>query len=371
MRIGIDAGRVLHGDGGVASYTQRLVTALVECATGCQIVLYDLDRGANLRQTFETAFGELPDEIGIGSPPGDLSSLDLFHAPGFQMPPQGAPSHVFTLHDLTVLSHPGFHKLDNRVRALASTAQALARGATMLAVSEATRGEAVRLLAMSGEQLEVVPPILDARFSPHDDGGRDSELLRRMGVFKPYALAVASLEPRKNFSRLLEAWEILSEDLRQTHSLVLVVSTGWMQGAVRRRLGKMRRFGEVVLLEHLDAAQLARLYRNARALVFPSLAEGFGLPIAEAMACGAPVVTSNRSSMPEVAGEAAVLVDPEDSSEIANAVSLVLGDEDLRRDLRDRGFENAAKYTAEAVVPRLVEMYRRTADQSRIGLKYG
>ena len=299
----------------------------------------------------------------------ELEGLDLFHAPGYRMPPAGSPSHVFTLHDLTVLSHPEYHKLDNRVRTLASTSRALARGATVLAVSEATRDEAVRLLAMPAEQVEVVPPFLDARFTPHAGQGRDGEVLRRLKVVEPYVLAVASLEPRKNFGRIVDAWELLPRALSETHKLVVVISAEWMQGTIRRKLTRMRRSGSVVLLEDLRVADLAALYRRARMLLFPSLAEGFGLPVAEAMACGTPVVTSNRSSMREVARGAAVLVNPEDTSEIAEAVESVLGDENLRRDLRERGFESAARFTAEIATPRLIEVYGRATARSRIGLK--
>lgn len=371
MRIGIDVGRVLHGDGGVAAYVRRLVTALVEYRRGHEIVLFDLDQRVCDRRRFEDAFGGLSGDVGIGTPAkSHLAALDLFHAPGFRMPPMGSPSHVFTLHDLTVLSHPGYHKLDNRVRSIASTAKAMARGATVLAVSEATREEAVRLLAMPGDQVEVVPPILDAGFTAQADDGCDAELLRRFKITGPYVLAVASLEPRKNFARLLEAWDSLPAGLLATHKLVVVVSAQWLQEKVRRKLARMRRSGSVVLLEELPLPELSALYRRARMLLFPSLAEGFGLPVAEAMACGAPVVTSNCSSMPEVAGGAAVLVDPEDVSDIADAMERVLADQGLRRDLRERGFESADRFSAENLVPRLIEVYGRTATRSRIGLKH-
>ncbi len=371
MRIGIDVGRVLHGDGGVAAYTRRLVTALAKHGGAQEIVLFDLDRGTGDRRVFEAAFGGLRERVDIGAAASnDLQSLDIFHAPGFRMPPIGAPGHIFTLHDLTALSHPHFHKLDNRVRSLTSTSQALARGATILAVSQATRTEAVRLLALPQERIEVVPPILDQHFTAQSNSDFDEERLERIGVEGPYVLAVASLEPRKNFSRLLDAWDVLSDDLKDAHQLVVVASAQWLQGAVRRRLAKLRRSGSVLLLKDVPTPELAALYRGARTLVFPSLAEGFGLPVAEAMACGAPVVTSHRSSMPEVADGAAVLVDPEDASSIADGLERVLADQSLRRDLRERGFESAARFTAEAVVPRLIEVYARSVSRSRVGLKH-
>jgi glycosyltransferase involved in cell wall biosynthesis len=119
--------------------------------------------------------------------------------------------------------------------------------------------------------------------------------------------------------------------------------------------------GSVVKIGHISDDVLAALYRRARVFVFPSLAEGFGLPVAEAMACGSPVVTSGSSSMPEVAGDAAQLVDPEEPDEIAAAIARLLEDRNLRRRLRDRGLERARAFSREAVVPRLFEVYRRAA----------
>ena len=117
----------------------------------------------------------------------------------------------------------------------------------------------------------------------------------------------------------------------------------------------------MVKIGHITDDVLAALYRRANLFVFPSLAEGFGLPVAEAMACGTPVVTSQISSMPEVAGDVALLVDPEDVDEIAAAIARLLGDQSLRRGLRDRGLEQARSFSREALVPRLFEVYRRAA----------
>jgi len=286
--------------------------------------------------------------------------LNLFHAPGFAMPPTGSPRHVFTLHDLTVLSHPHCHSLENRVRTLASVSEALVRGATVLAVSKATREETVRLLALPTESVEVVPPMLNPIFQVAGDRDADAKAAARLGVREPYVLAVASLEPRKNFGRLLDAWSSLGLTTG-AHQLVVVAAEGWRQGRVRRRLERMTGDGSVVKIGHVPNDVLAALYRRANAFVFPSLAEGFGLPVAEAMACGAPVVASRVSSLPEVCGEAGLLVDPENVDEIAAAIARLLGEGALRRRLRDRGLEKARAFAREAVVPRLFEVYRRAA----------
>lgn len=361
MRLGIDAGRALHGRGGVATYTRELVLSLAASPRVEEIVLFDLDRGCTRRDEFERELGSLPAEV-VTAPAirSELEGLNLFHAPGFAMPPFGAPRHVFTLHDLTVLSHPHCHTLDNRVRTLASVSEALARGATVLAVSNATKEETIRLLALPTASVEVVPPVLNPIYRVAGDRQKDAEAAARLGVREPYVLAVASLEPRKNFGRLLDAWNSLGRTTG-AHQLVVVASEGWRQGRVRRRLERMTSDGSVVKVGHVPDNVLASLYRRARLFVFPSLAEGFGLPVAEAMACGVPVVTSALSSMPEVVGDGALMVDPEQSDDIAAAIERLLGDRSLRGVLRDRGLERARAFSREALVPRLFEVYRRAA----------
>ena len=361
MRLGIDAGRALHGRGGVSTYTRELIRALIESPRVEEITLFDLDHGCSKRRVFEREIDALPEKVLVAAAErGTLEGLNLFHAPGFAMPPLGAPRHVFTLHDLTVLSHPHFHTLDNRVRTLASVAEALVRCATIVAVSIATKEEIVRLLGLPPASVEVIPPLLNPVFRVAGDHDADASAAARLGVREPYVLAVASLEPRKNFGRLLDAWNSLGRSTG-AHQLVVVAAEGWRQGRVMRRLERMTGDGSVVKIGHIPESVLAALYRRAKIFVFPSLAEGFGLPVAEAMACGAPVVTSGTSSMPEVAGNAAVLVDPEETDEIAAAIDRLLGDSDLRRQLRDRGLERARSFSRAALVPRLFELYRRAA----------
>ena len=361
MRLGVDAGRALHGRGGVATYTRELIRSLSGSSRVDEVILFDLDQGCSRRDVFRAAIGPLPANVIVASPVrSELEGLNLFHAPGYAMPPAGAPRHVFTLHDLTVLSHPFCHTLDNRVRSLASVSEALVRGATILAVSKATKEEAVRLLALPSPSVEVVPPMLNQIFQVAGDRDADARAAARLGVRQPYVLAVASLEPRKNFGRLLDAWNSLGSETG-AHQLVVVAAEGWRQGRIRRRLERMTGDGSVVKIGHVPDEVLAGLYRRANVFVFPSLAEGFGLPVAEAMACGTPVVTSRISSMPEVAGDAALLVDPEDVGEIADAIARLLNDQNLRRRFRDRGLEQARVFVPEVLIPRLFEVYRRAA----------
>jgi alpha-1,3-rhamnosyl/mannosyltransferase len=362
VRIGIDAGQVLAGRGGVATYARELIKALAAPELDDEIVLYDLEGRMPRRALFEQAAGPLPARVVVGSGSDEeLAGLDVFHAPSFAMPPPGAPRHLFTLHDLTVISHPECHTIGNRVRTLSSVAEALSRGATLLAVSEATRREAERLLAIPPTAMEVLPPFVNPIYSPAGRAQDDLEVARQLGILRPFALVVGSLEPRKNLSRLLDAWLQLPAAMRSAHQLVVVGGEGWKDLGVRRRLRRMVRDGSVVHAGFIAEGSLAALYRQTRAFVFPSIAEGFGLPVAEAMACGAPVLTSDRSSLPEVAGEAALLVDPENTEDVAAAVRTLLEDRDLRQHLREASLERAPRYSRAALLPELLAIYQRAA----------
>jgi alpha-1,3-rhamnosyl/mannosyltransferase len=360
--VGIDAGQVLAGRGGVAAYTRELVKGLAAPELNDEIVLYDLDGRMPRRALFEQALGPLPERMVVGSGTDEeLAGLDLFHAPAFAMPPPGPPRHLFTLHDLTVMSHPECHTVGNRVRTLTSLAEALSRGATLLAVSEATRREAQRLLAIPPAAMEVLPPFVNTVFSPAGHAQDDLEVAHQLGIRRPFALAVGSLEPRKNISRLLDAWLQLPAAVQSAHQLVVVGGEGWKELAVRRRLRLMAREGSVVRTGFIAEGSLAALYRQTRAFVFPSVAEGFGLPVAEAMACGAPVVTSDRSSLPEVAGDATILVDPENTEDLAAALQSLLEDRELRRRLREASLERAPRHSPALLLPKLLAIYRRVA----------
>jgi len=362
VRIGFDVGRALHGTGGVAVYTREVARALAGSGVAHEVVLFDLDGGLLRREVYEGVLDPLPSSVSIArATRAELETLDLFHAPGFAMPSAGAPRHLFSLHDLTVLSHAECHTLDNRVRTLTAISRALSRGAVVIAVSEATRREAVRQLALPREEIEVLPPMLDRVFSADGEAEIDEAVVRRLGIDGDFVLAVGSLEPRKNLGRLLDAWELLPEAILRDHRLVVVAGTGWLQRKLGRRLGRIVRNGGAVLTGRVSGSDLAALYRRARALIYPSLAEGFGLPVAEAMACGTPVVTSDCSSLPEVAGDAALLVDPEDTGAIATAVERILEDTELWSQLRARGLERAHLYSHVALLPRLLALYGRIA----------
>jgi glycosyltransferase involved in cell wall biosynthesis len=220
----------------------------------------------------------------------------------------------------------------------ATIARALRRAGAILCISEATRRDLVARHPGAAGRTAVTPLAADERFGPK--GPDDAAVRARHGLERPFVLAAGTLEPRKNLARLIDAWASLDGT---DHDLVIVGPPGWdFAGLVARA-----RAERVRLPGYVSDEELAALYRLCDAFCYPSLYEGFGLPVLEAMRCGAPVVTSNVSSLPEVAGDAAVLVDPRDVSAIRTALARLLADPDERARLSAAGLRRAADFSWE------------------------
>jgi glycosyltransferase involved in cell wall biosynthesis len=229
----------------------------------------------------------------------------------------------------------------------ATIGRAVRRADRIVCISEATRGDLLTVHPEAAERARVVPLAAGAAF------GADGPRAERE---RPYVLTVGTLEPRKNLELLIDAWASLPESARGDHELLIVGPRGWQEEAILRRAGG--RSGDVRVLGLTPDPELAALYRGCTLFAYPSLYEGFGLPVIEAMACGAPVVTSNASSLPEVAGDAARLVDPHSLDELAAAIAELLGDEGARRELARLGPAQAASYSWERTARETRELLR-------------
>lgn len=286
------------------------------------------------------------------------SRLQLFHGT-VNVVPRGLPCpSVVTIHDLAFLRWPE-QTPARRYRYMArEVASAARRAARVIAVSESTKVDVVELLGVDSDRVVVTPLGVEERFRPLADDDHAS-FLADQGIVRPYILSVGTLEPRKNLPRLLRAFGELSHEI--PHDLVLVGPEGWLTEEIHHALQSPALAGRVRLTGFVDDDELAAWYSLADLFVFPSLYEGFGLPVLEAMACGAPVVTSAVSSLPEVAGEAAVMVDPHDPSAIADGMRRVLTNPALSADLRERGVRRAAAFTWERTAQRTAAVYREAA----------
>lgn len=365
MRIGIDAGSALGDRGGVGWHTYHLLRALVELKEDVELICY-LPPGARSRLPAEMAAWEQPGrlrwvEAGRATLRwrGRLDQLDLYHGPNFKMRTRGKHGGLVTIHDLWLDRHPEYSpKLFGQRASFHRTKRAAWRARRVITVSQHSARDIEELYGISRERIEVIPNGVSDEFRPVGDEPGLADLRARFAIpTERYLLFVGGADPRKNHQTLLRAYARLS-DLLPAHSLVLV-------GDVTHRFGDMRQtartFGieaRTVCTGRLSTRDMRTLYAHADAFIFPSLYEGFGMPVLEAMACGTPVITSSTTSLPEVAGDAALLVDPEDVGALADAIVRVTEDAGLREVLRPAGLERVKLFSWRRAAERTLALYR-------------
>jgi len=282
--------------------------------------------------------------------------VDLFHSPDFVLPPLRHARGLVTIHDLAFLRLP--ECADPGLRAYLSQAvpRSLARASLILADSESTRRDLIELLDVPEERVRVVPAGVEGRFRPIEDEDVLARVRRRYSLCEPFILSLGTLEPRKNFVRLIEAHARLRQSLPSTPPLVIAGGRGWLYEQIYTAARKWGN-GKVRFLGFVPDDDLPALYTLAELFTFPSLYEGFGLPPLEAMACGTPVVCSNRPSLPEIVGDAALMVDAENVEELAAAMRRALEDEALRAELITKGLAQARRFPWEKAAQSLLAAY--------------
>lgn len=286
----------------------------------------------------------------------------VFHAPNFFLPPE-AEGGVVTVHDLSVLKFPEIHPAE-RVRQYEHLFSAsLQRAAHLITPSETMRSEVIADLSWPPERVTAVWNGVGPEFRPRA-ASEVATALRKLGL-EPgrYVLCVSTIEPRKGIDALLDAFEQLPESLRASYPLVLAGDRGWRSEELHQRIGAAQAAGWLRYPGFVPEGALPMLYSGAQLFVYPPAYEGFGLPLAEAMACGVPVVAANRSCLPETAGGAARLVEVDDVSAFAAAIESGIGDEAWRQGAIADGIRVAARYSWDDCVDRTVSVYRSVAPQ--------
>jgi len=372
MRIGIDATWARTVGSGTASYTRGLVRALA-AHTEHEFVLYfqsgDADTNplfalpnVNVERRVVDGWGQLGRTLISLTRACSRDDLDLYHSPGYFLPLWSGPM-VVTFHDANMfLQWDKWWKQGALKAWLALCSQSLlsARVARrVLPVSEAASRDIHRLLRVPYAKLTVLyQGIDDAFFEPLD--GDTGRALRQARGLDDYLLFVSVISPIKNLEGLLHAYLQLE---RPTLKLAVVGREygSYYRQVVRPLITRLGLENRVEVLGTVDDQTLRALYAGARALIYPSFSEGFGLPPLEAMACGTPVVASNRASLPEILGNAALLVDPVDTDGIAAAVDAILSNEDLRQDLVQRGGQRANRFRWSVSAWNALQIYRDVA----------
>jgi glycosyltransferase involved in cell wall biosynthesis len=370
VRIGIDA-RKLH-DFGIGTYIRNLLRQLARLDHDTEFVLLARTPDCEALGTLAENFRAVPEDAenySIGEQyriPLALKRerVTLFHAPHYVLPPLVPCRSVVTIHDCIHLMFPQY--LPGRLAltyARASISLASRRAARVLTVSESSKRDILRFVNVPPEKIDVIYNAYDERFGvePREE---DVERVReRYQLHDAFVLYAGNVKPHKNLERLIEAFNIVRSRGLSHLKLVLIGDDISKYAALRRAVHFYQLHKYVRFLGYLPEETLAVMYRLAAVFVFPSLYEGFGLPPLEAMASGTPVVTSNVSSLPEVAGDAAVLVDPYSPLAIADGIERVLCDEALRRDLRMKGLARARQFSWETSVRRVREIYGEVAQE--------
>jgi glycosyltransferase involved in cell wall biosynthesis len=325
MRVAIDVSPLVQTRAGTARYLESLMHELRarDDVTLTPRAFGRSDRASTLAR----------DAVWYPFLLGRDDTADVLHCPTYRGPTRARVPLVVTVHDLAVFRHPEAFNRWTRAYSPRVVPRVLAAAQRVIAVSEFTRQELIELLRVPDEKIRVVPNAVGEEFTNVGEAAEGD-----------YVLAVGTLEPRKNLARLVEAVQRTKRELR------VVGARGW--GGVEVGGNGVRWLGEV------SDKELARLYRGAACVAYPSLYEGFGIPVLEAMACGAPVVTTRGTAMEEVADGAAVLVDARDSAEIAAGIERAATDRD---ELVARGLERASQFRWDAVAAATVQVYREAA----------
>ena len=284
---------------------------------------------------------------------------DLIHVT--YAPPLFAPCPVVvTVHDIAFRRHPEWFSPRDRLVLAAGIGTAMRQNGAILTISDATKSDICAEYGIAADRITVTHLAADAGYSPADDD-TDTQALRTLGVTTPYILAVGNLQPRKNLRRLVQAYARLRSQHDITHELVVVGQSQWQTSHLHSTVRELDLANVVRLVDYVDASALRSLYRAADIFAYPSLYEGFGLPILEAMACGTPVLTSKVSSMPEVAGEAALLVDPASVVSIADGLMSLIADAAKREDLVKKGLARAKEFCWQDTARKTYDVYQRIA----------
>jgi glycosyltransferase involved in cell wall biosynthesis len=366
VRIAIDA-RKLH-DYGIGTYVRNLVREFARQDSPEHYVLIcrpdDVDFVQSLGPRFEPLVNQSPsysarEQLSV---PLDLrrARVQLFHAPHYVVSPLTTGPVVVTIHDCIHLRFPQY--LPNRAASMyARTFMALGarRASRIITVSQASKDDIQHYLHAPADKIDVIHNGLDSRFLEPPDEAEVARVRDRFILNAPFVLYAGNIKPHKNVDRLIEAFAIMRRNGDEDVKLLIIGDELSKYPGLRRLVHRHHLHQQVRFLGFVPANTLAALYRLAKVFVFPSLSEGFGFPPLEAMASGTAVITSNVSSLPEVVGDAAVLIDPLDPVALAAAMTRVLGDDDLRAELVRRGHLRVRAFSWARAADATRAVYRR------------
>jgi glycosyltransferase involved in cell wall biosynthesis len=365
MRIGIDGRLVYYSRAGIGQYILQLTDALASsCDRDEFLLLQSRKDGTTItnhpcfsRVSLWTPSHHRLEQWTLGFEINRLG-LDLLHSPDFIPPMRRNCRSVITIHDLAFLLYPHFLTKES-ARYYGQIDQAVRSTDHIIAVSNSTKQDIIRLLGVPERKITVIHEAANKIYRPIDRQTARRYVAENYGIGHDYILFVSTVEPRKNLPTLLQAYRKLRDGYKHEEKLVLAGAPGWLAEEVFATLDELELGDEVHFLGRVPSEALLYLYNAARLLVHPSFYEGFGLPPLEAMTCGIPVIVSNVSSLPEVVGDAAILIDPNDVDELIVALHRVLTDEAYRECMTTKGLKRAAKFSWQRAAKETLAVYHR------------
>jgi glycosyltransferase involved in cell wall biosynthesis len=344
LHVAVDGSGLERPRAGVGVYTREILHAMNVERPDCRFTVYVPSGSAVPGATQGMAYRPLPSARFVGRHvqwPARIRRLrpDAYFGPAGLLPLRsvGCPT-VITVHDLAIYLNPDWFPGGQALSTRLVVPRSLTRSDVLIAVSNNTARDIQDVFGVPSSSIEVVPHGVSSRYRPL--GAEDLAIARaRLKLPERFILFVGTIEPRKNLSTLLEAWAMLSD----RPDLVIVGDWGWRYDAIREQIGRLG--DRVHHVEGLDPAELPAVYNLARVLAHPAWYEGFGFPPLEAMACGTPVVVSDRSSLPELVGDAGTVVAADDPEAWRKALETVLGDADLAASMKRRGILRAAQFS--------------------------
>lgn len=350
---------------GVGRYTRELAKGLAQIDKENEYILFSNSENENpvpQAANFTKKVIDLP----VFSPAGQLvwasflkkANLDVFHSPHFVFPPIVPCPSVVTIHDLIPLAHPEvlpsfvkrfYYRMQNK--------RATKKATNIIVDSSSTKQDIIKILGIAGEKIEVIPLAADKNFEVICSEDSLKKVRNKFNIAKRFILTLGNSKPHKNWTELIRAFHQLKKEKKVEHHLVLVGKQDPRFPQSKDLVRELKLEKNVRFIEFITEEDLPILYNGTSLFVLPSLHEGFGLPVLEAMACGTPVVCSNASSLPEVTGEAALLVNP-NSEELAKAIFKVLSDEETQKRLIREGRTRARKFSWQKTAAKTLEVYK-------------
>jgi glycosyltransferase involved in cell wall biosynthesis/ubiquinone/menaquinone biosynthesis C-methylase UbiE len=377
MKIAIDVSLAVGESAGVGSYARGLLEGLAAIDAENEYVLYSyLDFPQSPQPSFPQRSNFALRMVRLEAehwerlwsradlPPKQvLDTVDVIHSPFFNAPKEHHGALVVTIHDLSFLLQPQFHTEANRLHCLQGTLNAALYADRIIAVSQQTKKDLMDYFAIPEERIRVIHEAPRRLYAPERNVEIIRGVLERFGIFHNFILFVGSLEPRKNLKTLLQAYATYATRHAGEELLVVAGGQGWLNDDLPRIAAELEIAERVKFLGYVSEMDLRVLYSAAKLFVYPSIYEGFGLPPLEAMACGAPVITSNTSALPEVVGDAALLIDPHHSEALCQAMQMVLRDDGLRLRMRQQSLARAALFSWERTAEETLAVYQEVCPE--------